>query len=167
MLCLAVAKYARNHYDMLDTNFITMLQLARTNVMLSIEHGLDMLRHLGIDIPESSSREETLQHIAHLGTKLDTISDEMLLDCHILTDYKINMATKVLANICNGSGINQCNPSLFPLVVITLIHLTIDHGVVSCIILILHLLLCNCSSFIFSPLCSPPCQLLVLRIMEV
>eukprot|EP00956_Cyclotella_meneghiniana_P028252 scaffold65139_cov50-Cyclotella_meneghiniana.AAC.2 len=39
------------------------------------------------------------------------------------------MATKVLAKICNSSGIHQCKPSLFPLVVCTLVHLTIDHGV--------------------------------------
>eukprot|EP00956_Cyclotella_meneghiniana_P039830 scaffold180686_cov23-Cyclotella_meneghiniana.AAC.1 len=39
------------------------------------------------------------------------------------------MATKVLAKMCNSSGINQCKPSLFPLVVGTLVRLTIDHGV--------------------------------------
>ena len=164
ILCLEVAKYARHPHDMLDTTFITMSQLAYTNVMQSIEHGLHMLQNLGIDIPESSSREETLQQIAHIGTKLETISDEMLLDCHILTDYKINMATKVLAKMC--TSIHQCNPSLFPLVVIALVRLTIDHGVVRGMRIILHHVLWSLFILYFFPLCSLTCRLLDLRITE-
>lgn len=128
IICGEVSKNIRNRDDVLYTSLITMSGMMHINSTMSIQHGLTMLRRLGIDMSESS-REETLHQIAHIGTLLDAVSDEILLDCHILTDYKVNMAMKVLAKMC--TSMHQCNPSLFPLVVITLVRLTIDHSVVS------------------------------------
>ena len=129
IICEGVAKNARNPDDILDTSFITMSGLAHTNALLSIEHGLLLLDQLGIDIIEPSSREETMQQIAHTGTILAAISDEMMLSSRILTDYKKEMAMKILAKML--TNLFQCKPSLFPLVLIKLVRLTIDHGVVS------------------------------------
>lgn len=128
ILCSVVSKNAHNLDDVLYTSVITMSGLTHTNAKLSIQHGLTILHQLGIGISELP-REETLQQVAHIGTLLDAVSDEILLDCHILIDYKVNMAMKVLAKMC--TSVYQCNPSLFPLVVITLVRLTIEHSVVS------------------------------------
>ena len=152
ILCDGVAKNARDPDDMLDTSFITMSGLAHTNALLSIEQGLRLLDQLGIDIIEPSSREETMQQIAQTGNILGAISDKMLLNSRILTDYKKEMAMKILAKMC--SNLFQCKPSLLPLVLITLVRLTIDHGVVSGE-LILRLALCQCSSITFCSIQSP------------
>ena len=131
VLCSAVSKNARNSEDVLDTSYITMSGLAHANAMLSIEHGLSIMSHqLDVHIPKSSSREQTLKHISRTETMLDSVSDEMLLDdYHILTSHNIKMAMKVVAKMC--ISLSQCKPDMFPLVVITLVRLTIEHGVVS------------------------------------
>jgi len=128
VLCSAVSKNARNSEDALDTSYITMSMLAHANAMLSIEHGLSIMSHqLDVHIPKSSSREQTLKHISRTETMLDSVSNEMLLDYHLLTSHKKKMAMKVLAKMC--ISLSQCKPDLFPLVVITLVRLTIEHGV--------------------------------------
>ena len=130
VLCSAVSKNARNSEDALDTSYITMSMLAHANAMLSIEHGLSIMSHqLDVHIPKSSSREQTLKHISRTETMLDSVSDEMLLDYHLLTSHKKKMAMKVLSKMC--MSLSHCKPDMFPLVVITLVRLTIEHGVVS------------------------------------
>ncbi|KAL3778656.1 hypothetical protein HJC23_008640 [Cyclotella cryptica] len=91
-----------------------------------LHHMNYVLSKLGVDIPHSSSREQTLKLISQTQSTLDGISDSTLLSYHTLSDYKKVMAMKFLAKL--EHSIQQTNTSLQPLVTIKIIQLTIEHG---------------------------------------
>eukprot|EP00804_Cyclotella_cryptica_P002686 CCRYP_009601-RA/>CCRYP_009601-RA protein AED:0.04 eAED:0.04 QI:400/1/1/1/0.8/0.66/6/302/1357 len=126
MICDEVSRNARNYNDTLSSSFTFMSELVHSRISESVEFGFKELSRLGVDIPSSVSRENTLKLILETKSMLDEISDDTLLNYRVLSDYKEVMAIKFLAKL-EGS-INQVNPSLQPLVTIKIIQLTIEHG---------------------------------------
>jgi hypothetical protein len=129
MIFDAVSRNARKPEDALDASYVTMLALSHTSISGSVEFGFKMLSRLDVVISPSATREVVLKQIHQTQEMLNGIPDETILSYHITVDYNKGMAMKLLAKMI--SSINQCNPSLAPLVIIKLVRLTIEHGLVS------------------------------------
>jgi hypothetical protein len=106
-----------------------MTALSHTNLLQSVDYGINMLMQLGVDLPISSSRNDALNQISQAQTMLNSITDETILNYHVTEDYKKTMTMKLLAKML--TCINQCKPSLAPCVTVKLVRLTIEHGLVS------------------------------------
>lgn len=128
IICDAVSKNARNLDDALGISFVKMCSLSHTNLLQSVNYGFTLLAQLDLDIPASSYENDTLNHINQAKTMLSKIDDEALLNYHVCTDCKKVMAMKILAKMI--TCINQCKPSLGPMVTVKLVKLTIEHGLV-------------------------------------
>lgn len=127
VICHEVQINARDSEDTYLTSFITFCALTYSMISESVEFGLQVLsEQLGIYIPRSISREDTLDLIAQTQSMLNTISEETLLNYHVVTDFKKVMAMKFLAKL--ETSVLQVNPSLLPYVTIKMVELTIDHG---------------------------------------
>lgn len=126
IVCAEVLKNARKSEDILYTSFISMCSLAHSRIQQSIEYGFRVLKELGVECPNPTSREETLKQIFQTHSMLNGVADETLLSYHTLSDYKKMMEVKFLAKL--ESSINQTNPSLLPFITIKILHVTIDHG---------------------------------------
>jgi predicted ATPase len=129
MIFDAVSRNARKPEDALDASYVTMLMMSHTSLSNSVEYGFKMLSGLDVVISPSATREVVLKQIHQTQEMLNGIPDETILSYHITVDYNKGMAMKLLAKMI--SSINQCNPSLAPLVIIKLVRLTIEHGLVS------------------------------------
>eukprot|EP00804_Cyclotella_cryptica_P024001 CCRYP_020052-RC/>CCRYP_020052-RC protein AED:0.10 eAED:0.10 QI:2066/1/1/1/1/0.5/4/344/538 len=125
-ICAEVSANARNFEDTLYSSFISMSALTHSKIQQSVTYGFQVLSELGVAIPKSSSREETMKLILRTQSMLNGITDETLLCYHILSDYKKVMAIKFLAKL--ETSINQTNPALQPFITIKIIQLTIEHG---------------------------------------
>eukprot|EP00804_Cyclotella_cryptica_P029852 CCRYP_010780-RC/>CCRYP_010780-RC protein AED:0.08 eAED:0.08 QI:0/0.8/0.66/1/0.8/0.66/6/45/1317 len=126
MICDEVSRNARNYKDTLSSSFTHMSALIHSRISDSLEFGFKELSRLGVDIPSSVSRDDTLKLITETKSMLDGFTDDTLLNYHVLSDYKKVMAIKFLAKLENS--INQANPSLLPFITIKIIQLTIEHG---------------------------------------
>eukprot|EP00804_Cyclotella_cryptica_P024015 CCRYP_020056-RA/>CCRYP_020056-RA protein AED:0.21 eAED:0.21 QI:0/1/0.88/1/0.37/0.33/9/2200/1156 len=126
MICVEVSRNARNSEETLSSSLTLMSALTHSRISESVQFGFQVLSKLGVDIPHSSSREQTLKLISQTQSTLDGISDSTLLSYHTLSDYKKVMAMKFLAKL--EHSIQQTNTSLQPLVTIKIIQLTIEHG---------------------------------------
>ncbi|KAL3804135.1 hypothetical protein HJC23_013654 [Cyclotella cryptica] len=126
MICDQILRNARNPDDMLNASFISMSALTYSKVSEAVHYGLTVLRQLNIDIPDSISQENTMRLIFQTKSKLNEISDEMILNYQIMSDFKKVMAMKFLAEL--GNALQQVNPDLQPFVTITMVRLTIEHG---------------------------------------
>ncbi|KAL7484284.1 hypothetical protein ACHAW6_009928, partial [Cyclotella cf. meneghiniana] len=126
MICDEVSRNARNSTDALSSSFTLMSALIHSRILESVEFGFRELSQLGVEIPCSISREVTRTLIMETKSMLDGISDDTLLNYHLLSDYKKVMAIKFLAKL-EGS-VNQTNPSLQPFITMKIIQLTIENG---------------------------------------
>lgn len=126
MLCDEVSRNARISEDTLNTSFILMSALTHSRIFEAVEFGLQVLSQLGVYIPNSPSREETLNLIVQTQSTLNVISDETLLSYFVSSDHKTVMTMKFLAKLENST--QQINTSLQPFVTIKIIQLTIEHG---------------------------------------
>lgn len=126
MICDEVSRNARNSTDTLSSSFTLMSALIHSRILESVEFGFRELSQLGVEIPCSISREVTRTLIMETKSMLDGISDDTLLNYHLLSDYKKVMAIKFLAKL-EGS-VNQTNPSLQPFITMKIIQLTIENG---------------------------------------
>jgi len=127
MICHEVLRNARNSEDTLNTSYILMSALTYSKISESVEFGFQVLsEQLGIDIPRSASREDTLKSIVQTQSMLDSIAEESLLNYRVTADFKKVMAMKFLAKL--ETSIIQVNPSLLPFVTINMVELTIEHG---------------------------------------
>ncbi|KAL7481155.1 hypothetical protein ACHAW6_006837, partial [Cyclotella cf. meneghiniana] len=126
MICDEVSRKSRNFDDTLNSSFVLMSALTHSKISEAVKFGLKVLSLLDVDIPRSTSREDTLKLIIQTQSTLHGISDEVLLSYHLFTDYKKAMALKFLAKL--ESPIHQVNPVLLPFITIKIIQLTIEHG---------------------------------------
>ncbi|KAL3778655.1 hypothetical protein HJC23_008639 [Cyclotella cryptica] len=126
MICDELSRNARKCEDTLNSSFVLMSALTHSRISESVQFGFRVLSQLGVHIPNSSSRDETMKLISQTKSSLDGISLETLLNYRILTDYKKDMAMKFLAKLENS--VQQTNTSLQPLVTIKIIQLTVEHG---------------------------------------
>eukprot|EP00804_Cyclotella_cryptica_P005299 CCRYP_015795-RD/>CCRYP_015795-RD protein AED:0.06 eAED:0.06 QI:0/1/0.8/1/0.75/0.6/5/465/1505 len=127
IICDEVSKNARCFGDTLNTSFVLMSALTHSWVEESIELGMTTLAQLDVDIPNSPSREDTLQLISQTQSMLEGIPDETLVSYHIMSDHKMLMAMKFLAKLENS--LQQVKPTLQPLVTIKMVRTTIEHGI--------------------------------------
>jgi hypothetical protein len=126
MICDEVSRNARNFKDTLNTSFILMSALTHSSIFESVEFGFQVLSQLGVSIPHSASREDSLQLINQIQSRLDRIEVETLLSYHALSDSNTIMAIKFLAKL--ELSIMQTKSASQPLITIKIIQLTIDHG---------------------------------------
>eukprot|EP00804_Cyclotella_cryptica_P021186 CCRYP_001485-RA/>CCRYP_001485-RA protein AED:0.02 eAED:0.02 QI:1/1/1/1/1/1/2/1352/1114 len=126
MICYQILRNARNPDDMLNASFISMSALTYSKVSEAVHYGFTVLRQLNIDIPGCISQENTTRLIFQTKSQLDDISDETILNYQTMSDFKKVMAMKFLAEL--GSPLQQVNPDLQPYVTITMVRLTIEHG---------------------------------------
>ena len=124
MLCDQVSNKALTFEDTLATAYISMTALTHGKVSQSVDFGLEILAKLNVDIPISSSDEETLQLISRTQSMLQEISDETILS------YKSSekvMVMKFLAKL--ESSLQQVKSSMQPLVTIKMVQYTVEHGI--------------------------------------
>ena len=126
MICDQILRNARNSDDMLNASFISMSALTYSKVSESVQYGFTVLRQLNIDIPDSASQESTMRLIFQTKSSLSEIADETILSYHSMSDFRKVMAMKFLAEL--GNALQQVNPDLQPFVTITMVQLTIEHG---------------------------------------
>lgn len=127
IICDEVSRNARTLEDALNCSLISMSALTHSRISESVEYGLRILSsQLDVHIPNTASREDTLQLIMQTQSKLSGISEDTLLRYHVLSDYKTIMVLKFLAKL--GSSLQQVNPTLLPFVTIKIVELTIEHG---------------------------------------
>lgn len=127
MICGEVAGNALTFEDTLNTSFILMSALIHSRLSESVEFGIQVLSQLGVYIPLSASREDSVQLITQIQSRLNRIEDATLLSYHALSDFKTITAMKFLAKL--EHPIQQTNSALQPFVTIKIIQLTIDHGI--------------------------------------
>eukprot|EP00804_Cyclotella_cryptica_P022585 CCRYP_009474-RA/>CCRYP_009474-RA protein AED:0.24 eAED:0.24 QI:567/1/1/1/0.66/0.75/4/82/613 len=127
MICDEVSRNAHNVEDALNCSFISMSALTHSRISESVEYGLRILSsQLDVYIPNSPSREDTLQLIMQTQARLSGISEETLLSYHMLSDCRKIMVLKFLAKL--ESSLQQVNPALLPYVTIKIVDITIEHG---------------------------------------
>eukprot|EP00804_Cyclotella_cryptica_P019506 CCRYP_006657-RA/>CCRYP_006657-RA protein AED:0.02 eAED:0.02 QI:170/1/1/1/1/0.75/4/900/1170 len=126
MICDEILKNARNFEDTLHASLIAMSALTHSMISESVTHGMSLLSKLDIDIPGSCSQVDSLSLIVQTQSMLGAISDKVLLDYRLMTDYRKMTAMKVLAKL--EHSIFQVKPALQPWVTVEMVRLTVEHG---------------------------------------
>jgi predicted ATPase len=126
IICHQLLRNARSFEDTLNISFISASALAYSKIHDSVQCCLTVLSQLGIGIPDSASRDDTLNLIYQTQSMLSIIADDSLLNYRLMTDFKKVMAMKFLAKL--ELSVLQTNPALQPFVTIKMCQLSIDHG---------------------------------------
>ncbi|KAL7481036.1 hypothetical protein ACHAW6_006712, partial [Cyclotella cf. meneghiniana] len=126
IICDEVSRNARNFEDTLNNSFVLMSALAHSKILESVQFGLQVLSQLGVDIPSSSTRKDTLKLIIQTQSMLRGISSETFLQYHVLSDFKKVMTMKFLSKLENS--MHQTNTSQQPIITMKIVQLTVEHG---------------------------------------
>ncbi|KAL3792871.1 hypothetical protein HJC23_004796 [Cyclotella cryptica] len=127
MICNQLLQNARSfEEDTLNISLISASALTFSKVYDSVRYCLIVLSQLGVNIPESASRDDTLNLVTQTQSLLNSIADDTLLNYQVMADFKKIMAMKFLAKL--ELSVLQTNPALQPFVTIKMCELSMEYG---------------------------------------
>ncbi|WP_036478153.1 hybrid sensor histidine kinase/response regulator [Myxosarcina sp. GI1] len=100
--------------------------MAQVKQLEAVKIGLEGLKLLGINLPESPSFSEIQQTLAVTATHLAGKDIEFLLELPVMTEVEKLAAMQMLLSM--GSPTYQAAPTLFPLVICQQVNLSLTYG---------------------------------------
>ncbi|MEH2376985.1 trifunctional serine/threonine-protein kinase/ATP-binding protein/sensor histidine kinase [Nostoc sp.] len=100
--------------------------MAQVKKLEAVKIGLEALKLVGVNIPESPEPSDIQQALTQIATNLEKKNIEELINLPLMTDIEHLSAARMLASI--GPAIYQAAPILYPLVICELVNLSINYG---------------------------------------
>ena len=100
--------------------------VAQNQHLESLRLAREVLKQLGVDLPEQPTQVDIEQAFSHIQTLLGNRLIESLLDLPEMTALEPKAAMSILSNIMSVAY--QVAPNLLPLLIFTQVHLSVQYG---------------------------------------
>ncbi|MFN6513512.1 MAG: AAA family ATPase [Nostoc sp. CreGUA01] len=100
--------------------------MAQAKKLEAVKIGLEALKLVGVNIPESPEPSDIQQALTQVASNLERKNIEELINLPLMTDIEHLSTARMLATI--GPATYQAAPILFPLAICELINLSINYG---------------------------------------
>jgi predicted ATPase len=122
-----IMQNARIFEDKLATHYIIMSSLfCASKVAEAVDKGLAILSELHEGIPINPSNNSLVQRIQQTQLLIRGVSENVILNCPIMTDFHKSMVMKFLARLQIMTF--YTNPRLSTYIIMTMVDITLSYG---------------------------------------